>query len=51
MFVDKRDNQLGAEENKTLVITCEGNAAFYEVGIMDTARKGICFISSYTPHF
>ena len=22
------------------VITCEGNAAFYEVGIMDTARKG-----------
>ncbi|XP_066918559.1 phosphatidylserine lipase ABHD16A-like isoform X2 [Clytia hemisphaerica] len=37
MFVDRRSDETG--EGQTLVVTCEGNAAFYEVGIMDTARK------------
>ena len=41
MFIDRRGAGVGFQEAETLVITCEGNAAFYEVGIMDTARKGM----------
>ncbi|XP_074649625.1 phosphatidylserine lipase ABHD16A-like [Tubulanus polymorphus] len=34
MFVDRRAN--GDENGRTLVITCEGNSGFYEVGCMVT---------------
>ncbi|XP_047135800.1 phosphatidylserine lipase ABHD16A isoform X1 [Hydra vulgaris] len=37
MFLDKRKNN---DNGNTLVICCEGNAAFYEVGCMGTPLKG-----------
>lgn len=38
MFVDKRGDENDGKGN-TLVICCEGNAAFYEVGIVETSLK------------
>ncbi|KAG9344973.1 hypothetical protein JZ751_009513 [Albula glossodonta] len=38
MFVDRRRD--GGERGKTLVICCEGNAGFYEVGCMNTPLDG-----------
>ncbi|XP_064165877.1 phosphatidylserine lipase ABHD16A isoform X1 [Anguilla rostrata] len=38
MFVDHRRD--GGERGKTLVICCEGNAGFYEVGCMNTPLEG-----------
>ncbi|KAJ3583180.1 hypothetical protein NHX12_034390, partial [Muraenolepis orangiensis] len=38
MFVDRRRD--GAPGGKTLVICCEGNAGFYEVGCMNTPLEG-----------
>ncbi|KAF5902355.1 protein ABHD16A, partial [Clarias magur] len=38
MFVDRRGN--GGPNGKTLVICCEGNAGFYEVGCMNTPLEG-----------
>ncbi|XP_060777539.1 phosphatidylserine lipase ABHD16A [Neoarius graeffei] len=38
MFVDRRGN--GGPNGKTLVICCEGNAGFYEVGCMNTPLDG-----------
>ncbi|KAJ8289860.1 hypothetical protein GJAV_G00006150 [Gymnothorax javanicus] len=38
MFVDRRSD--GGERGKTLVICCEGNAGFYEVGCMNTPLEG-----------
>ncbi|KAM9805480.1 phosphatidylserine lipase ABHD16A isoform X1 [Syngnathus typhle] len=36
MFVDRRDKQKDRVKAQTLVICCEGNAGFYEVGCMYT---------------
>ena len=40
MFFDRRntsDNSNGASTNgKTLVVSCEGNAGFYEIGVLST---------------
>ncbi|XP_014664828.1 PREDICTED: abhydrolase domain-containing protein 16A-like [Priapulus caudatus] len=36
MFVDKRGNESGSINRDTLVVTCEGNAGFYEIGCMAT---------------
>uniref|UniRef100_A0A673LAX6 Protein ABHD16A-like n=1 Tax=Sinocyclocheilus rhinocerous TaxID=307959 RepID=A0A673LAX6_9TELE len=38
MFVDRRKD--GGRAGKTLVICCEGNAGFYEVGCMNTPLEG-----------
>uniref|UniRef100_A0A8C4DHS6 Monoacylglycerol lipase ABHD16A n=1 Tax=Dicentrarchus labrax TaxID=13489 RepID=A0A8C4DHS6_DICLA len=38
MFVDRRRD--GGETGQTLVICCEGNAGFYEVGCMNTPLEG-----------
>uniref|UniRef100_A0A8C1RUR1 Protein ABHD16A-like n=1 Tax=Cyprinus carpio TaxID=7962 RepID=A0A8C1RUR1_CYPCA len=38
MFVDRRKD--GGQAGKTLVICCEGNAGFYEVGCMNTPLEG-----------
>uniref|UniRef100_A0A667ZKF5 Abhydrolase domain containing 16A, phospholipase n=1 Tax=Myripristis murdjan TaxID=586833 RepID=A0A667ZKF5_9TELE len=38
MFVDRRRD--GGRNGKTLVICCEGNAGFYEVGCMNTPLEG-----------
>ncbi|XP_056618269.1 phosphatidylserine lipase ABHD16A [Triplophysa dalaica] len=38
MFVDRRRD--GGPHSKTLVICCEGNAGFYEVGCMNTPLEG-----------
>uniref|UniRef100_A0A8C1A9K8 Abhydrolase domain containing 16A, phospholipase n=2 Tax=Cyprinus carpio TaxID=7962 RepID=A0A8C1A9K8_CYPCA len=38
MFVDRRKD--GGQAGKTLVICCEGNAGFYEVGCMNTPLDG-----------
>nr|XP_061789842.1 phosphatidylserine lipase ABHD16A-like [Nerophis lumbriciformis] len=38
MFVDRRDG--GGSNGRTLVICCEGNAGFYEVGCMNTPLEG-----------
>uniref|UniRef100_A0A7N6BZL6 Monoacylglycerol lipase ABHD16A n=1 Tax=Anabas testudineus TaxID=64144 RepID=A0A7N6BZL6_ANATE len=38
MFVDRRRD--GGQSGKTLVICCEGNAGFYEVGCMNTPLEG-----------
>ncbi|XP_023665703.2 phosphatidylserine lipase ABHD16A [Paramormyrops kingsleyae] len=38
MFVDRRKEQ--GSRGKTLVICCEGNAGFYEVGCMNTPLEG-----------
>ncbi|XP_041963971.1 phosphatidylserine lipase ABHD16A isoform X1 [Alosa sapidissima] len=38
MFVDRRSE--GGANGKTLVICCEGNAGFYEVGCMNTPLEG-----------
>ncbi|KPP77652.1 abhydrolase domain-containing protein 16A-like, partial [Scleropages formosus] len=38
MFVDRRGD--ASERGKTLVICCEGNAGFYEVGCMNTPLEG-----------
>ncbi|KAF4088461.1 hypothetical protein AMELA_G00082650 [Ameiurus melas] len=38
MFVDRRGNR--GPNGKTLVICCEGNAGFYEVGCMNTPLDG-----------
>ncbi|XP_030640148.1 phosphatidylserine lipase ABHD16A [Chanos chanos] len=38
MFVDRRRE--GGPNGKTLVICCEGNAGFYEVGCMNTPLEG-----------
>lgn len=37
MFVDQRNNS--SEKGKKLVICCEGNSGFYEIGIIGTAVK------------
>ncbi|XP_057289724.1 phosphatidylserine lipase ABHD16A-like isoform X1 [Hydractinia symbiolongicarpus] len=39
MFIDRRSER-NDDEGNTLVICCEGNAAFYEVGCMGTPLKG-----------
>jgi len=39
MFMDKRSSVDIRERGDTLVITCEGNAGFYEVGLMTTPLK------------
>lgn len=40
MFFDRRtstDNSIGSTENgRTLVVSCEGNAGFYEIGVLST---------------
>jgi len=36
MFMDKRGTLLGGAGNK-IVVCCEGNAAFYELGICEIA--------------
>ncbi|XP_077576764.1 phosphatidylserine lipase ABHD16A [Stigmatopora nigra] len=38
MFVDRREG--GGSKGRTLVICCEGNAGFYEVGCMNTPLEG-----------
>eukprot|EP00066_Takifugu_rubripes_P009573 XP_003976654.1 PREDICTED: abhydrolase domain-containing protein 16A [Takifugu rubripes] len=38
MFVDRR--RVGGQNGQTLVICCEGNAGFYEVGCMNTPLEG-----------
>uniref|UniRef100_A0A8D3ABI8 Abhydrolase domain containing 16A, phospholipase n=1 Tax=Scophthalmus maximus TaxID=52904 RepID=A0A8D3ABI8_SCOMX len=38
MFVDRRRD--GGRKGQTLVICCEGNAGFYEVGCMNTPMEG-----------
>uniref|UniRef100_A0A3Q0SBK3 Abhydrolase domain containing 16A, phospholipase n=1 Tax=Amphilophus citrinellus TaxID=61819 RepID=A0A3Q0SBK3_AMPCI len=38
MFVDRRRD--GGQNGQTLVICCEGNAGFYEVGCMNTPLEG-----------
>uniref|UniRef100_A0A6Q2ZIT5 Monoacylglycerol lipase ABHD16A n=1 Tax=Esox lucius TaxID=8010 RepID=A0A6Q2ZIT5_ESOLU len=38
MFVDRR--RVGGMQGQTLVICCEGNAGFYEVGCMNTPLEG-----------
>ncbi|KAM8847101.1 phosphatidylserine lipase ABHD16A [Synchiropus picturatus] len=38
MFVDRRRD--GGQKGQTLVICCEGNAGFYEVGCMNTPLEG-----------
>ncbi|XP_068998516.1 phosphatidylserine lipase ABHD16A-like [Embiotoca jacksoni] len=38
MFVDRRRD--GGQHGQTLVICCEGNAGFYEVGCMNTPLEG-----------
>ncbi|KAI4790550.1 hypothetical protein KUCAC02_034558, partial [Chaenocephalus aceratus] len=38
MFVDRRRE--GGQKGQTLVICCEGNAGFYEVGCMNTPLEG-----------
>ncbi|XP_062847940.1 phosphatidylserine lipase ABHD16A [Trichomycterus rosablanca] len=38
MFVDRRETR--GSNSKTLVICCEGNAGFYEVGCMNTPLEG-----------
>uniref|UniRef100_A0A672HNS5 Uncharacterized protein n=1 Tax=Salarias fasciatus TaxID=181472 RepID=A0A672HNS5_SALFA len=38
MFVDRRKD--GGRKGRTLVICCEGNAGFYEVGCMNTPLEG-----------
>uniref|UniRef100_A0A672KDC8 Protein ABHD16A-like n=1 Tax=Sinocyclocheilus grahami TaxID=75366 RepID=A0A672KDC8_SINGR len=38
MFVDRRKD--GGQAGKSLVICCEGNAGFYEVGCMNTPLEG-----------
>uniref|UniRef100_A0A8C5HEQ3 Protein ABHD16A-like n=1 Tax=Gouania willdenowi TaxID=441366 RepID=A0A8C5HEQ3_GOUWI len=38
MFVDRRKE--GGRKGRTLVICCEGNAGFYEVGCMNTPLEG-----------
>ncbi|CAJ1062575.1 phosphatidylserine lipase ABHD16A isoform X2 [Xyrichtys novacula] len=38
MFVDRRGD--GGQTGQTLVICCEGNAGFYEVGCMNTPLEG-----------
>ncbi|KAM7421134.1 hypothetical protein PAMA_015344 [Pampus argenteus] len=38
MFVDRRRD--GGQDGQTLVICCEGNAGFYEVGCMNTPLEG-----------
>ena len=35
MFVDKRGSPDAAAKGNKLVICCEGNAAFYELGMME----------------
>ncbi|XP_029182141.2 phosphatidylserine lipase ABHD16A-like [Acropora millepora] len=39
MFMDKRSSPDIRERGDTLVITCEGNAGFYEVGLITTPFK------------
>ncbi|KAL9988625.1 hypothetical protein ACROYT_G003091 [Oculina patagonica] len=39
MFMDKRTSEDEESKGNTLVITCEGNAGFYEVGLMSTPLK------------
>ncbi|KAK2565829.1 Phosphatidylserine lipase ABHD16A [Acropora cervicornis] len=39
MFMDKRSSPDVRERGDTLVITCEGNAGFYEVGLITTPLK------------
>ncbi|KAJ7369337.1 Protein abhd16a [Desmophyllum pertusum] len=39
MFMDKRISEDDKSKGNTLVITCEGNAGFYEVGLMTTPLK------------
>uniref|UniRef100_A0AAY4AFP8 Phosphatidylserine Lipase ABHD16 N-terminal domain-containing protein n=2 Tax=Denticeps clupeoides TaxID=299321 RepID=A0AAY4AFP8_9TELE len=41
MFVDRRRE--GGRNGNTLVICCEGNAGFYEVGCMSTPLEGTCW--------
>lgn len=39
MFMDKRSREEHGSNGNTLVVTCEGNAGFYEVGLMMTPFK------------
>uniref|UniRef100_A0A3Q0S7J5 Abhydrolase domain containing 16A, phospholipase n=1 Tax=Amphilophus citrinellus TaxID=61819 RepID=A0A3Q0S7J5_AMPCI len=49
MFVDRRRD--GGQNGQTLVICCEGNAGFYEVGCMNTPLEGYSVLGWNHPGF
>lgn len=52
VFVDRRQGALNSDNGRTLIITCEGNAGFYEMGCMATPiDKGYSVLGWNRPGF